>query len=132
MKLVKDILYQVNINAIYGGTDKIVSAVVFDSREVRKDNLFVAQRGLIFDGHEFIGKAIKMGATTIVCEEFPNELKPNITYVQVEDSNSALAIIASNFYDNPSSKLKLIGVTGTNGKTTIVSLLYALFLQCRI
>lgn len=127
MKLLKDILYKVGINAIHGVTDKMISAIVFDSRAVIQDNLFVAQKGLIFDGHKFINKAIEQCATAVVCEAFPNKLMSNITYIQVEDSSAALAIMASNFYDNPSSKLKLIGVTGTNGKTTITSLLYTLF-----
>ena len=127
MKLVKDILYKVSINTIKGSTDKMVNAIVFDSREVQQNTLFVAQKGLVFDGHQFIYKAIELGASVIICEELPKNLIENITYVEVGDSNSALAIIASNFYDNPSSKLKLIGITGTNGKTTIATLLYNLF-----
>ena len=127
MKLAKDILYKVSIDSIQGSTEKLISAIVFDSREVKQNTLFVAQKGLTFDGHQFISKAIELGATVIVCEEFPKNLIQNITYVKVLDSNSALAIIASNFYDNPSSKLKLIGITGTNGKTTIATLLYKLF-----
>ncbi len=116
MKVLKNILYKVCVNAIHGSTDKLVNAIAFDSREVQQNSLFVAQKGLLFDGHQFISKAIELGATVIVCEELPENLIQNITYIQVEDSNSALAIIASNFYDNPSSKLKLVGVTGTNGK----------------
>lgn len=127
MKLVKDILYKVAINSIQGSTEKMVTAIVFDSRKAQVDSLFVAQKGLVFDGHLFINKAIELGASVIVCEEFPKDLVDGITYVKVKDSNSALAIIASNFYDNPSSKLKLIGITGTNGKTTIATLLYNLF-----
>jgi len=127
LKLAKDILYKVSIDSIQGSTEKLISAIVFDSREVKQNTLFVAQKGLTFDGHQFISKAIELGATVIVCEEFPKNLIQNITYVKVLNSNSALAIIASNFYDNPSSKLKLIGITGTNGKTTIATLLYKLF-----
>ncbi len=127
MKVLKDILYKVSINTIQGSANIAVNAIVFDSREVKQNNLFVAQKGLLFDGHNFISKAIELGATVIVCEELPENLTQNITYVQVEDSNSALAVIASNFYDNPSSKLKLVGITGTNGKTTIATLLYNLF-----
>ncbi|WP_299528764.1 UDP-N-acetylmuramoyl-L-alanyl-D-glutamate--2,6-diaminopimelate ligase [uncultured Lutibacter sp.] len=127
MKVLKNILYKVSIDSIQGSTEKLVNAIVFDSREVKQNSLFVAQKGLLFDGHEFIEKAIELGAKVIVCEELPKNLIQNITYVQVEDSNSALAIIASNFYDNPSSKLKLVGITGTNGKTTIATLLYNLF-----
>ena len=127
MKSVKDILDKVVVNAIHGSTDLKVNAIVFDSRNVQKNCLFAAQKGLLFDGHQFIDKAIEQGATVILCEELPENLAKNITYIQVEDSNSALALIASNFYDNPSSKLKLIGITGTNGKTTVATLLYKLF-----
>lgn len=127
MKSVKDILDKVVVNAIHGSTDLKVNAIVFDSRNVQKNCLFAAQKGLLFDGHQFIDKAIALGATVILCEELPKNLAKNITYIQVEDSNGALALIASNFYDNPSSKLKLIGITGTNGKTTVATLLYKLF-----
>lgn len=127
MKLLKDILYKVSVNAVYGDTNVKVAQVDFDSRKVVKDSLFVAQIGNSVDGHLYIDKAISIGATTIICEELPIRLEANITFIQVEDSNKTLAIIASNFYDNPSSKLKLIGVTGTNGKTTVASLLYQLF-----
>ena len=127
MKSVKDILDKVVVNAIHGSTDLKVNAIVFNSRNVQKNCLFAAQKGLLFDGHQFIDKAIALGATVILCEELPENLAKNITYIQVEDSNSALALIASNFYGNPSSKLKLIGITGTNGKTTVATLLYKLF-----
>jgi len=126
LKLLKDILYKVSVNAVYGDTNVKVAQVDFDSRKVVKDSLFVAQKGISVDGHLYIDKAISLGATTIICEELPIHLEANITFIQVEDSNKTLAIIASNFYDNPSSKLKLIGVTGTNGKTTVASLLYQL------
>jgi len=127
LKLLKDILYKVNINTTLGSTNVLVDAVEFDSRKVKQNTLFVAQKGLIYDGNLFIDKAIELGANAVVCEDLPSNLNKKITYIQVEDANEALAIIASNIYDNPSSKLKLIGVTGTNGKTTIASLLYALF-----
>lgn len=127
MKTIKDILDKVVVKTIQGSTNLKVNAIVFDSRKVQKNCLFAAQKGLLFDGHQFIDKAIELGATAILCEEFPENLAKNITYIQVEDSNSALALIASNFYNNPSSKLKLIGITGTNGKTTVATLLYKLF-----
>jgi len=115
------------VNAVHGSTSVLVNAIEFDSRKVAANTMFVAQKGLVFDGHQFIDKAIELGAVSIVCEELPVDLVENVTYIQVEDADEALAIIASNFYNNPSSKLKLVGVTGTNGKTTIVSLLYSLF-----
>lgn len=127
MKEVKEIVYKVEVVAVYGPTNVVVNAVVFDSRQVQKNCLFVAQKGLVFDGHKFIDKAIELGALVVVCEKVPTVINPHVTYIQVKNSDSALAIIASNFYDNPSSKLKLVGVTGTNGKTTIASLLYKLF-----
>ncbi|MDV7187015.1 UDP-N-acetylmuramoyl-L-alanyl-D-glutamate--2,6-diaminopimelate ligase [Lutibacter sp. TH_r2] len=127
MKALTDILNNVNISTTYGSLDIAVSNVEFDSRKVVTDSLFVAQKGLVFDGHKFINKAIELGASVIVCEEIPSKIEEKITYVKVKDSNSALAIISSNFYENPSSKLKLIGVTGTNGKTTIATLLSELF-----
>lgn len=127
MKLLKDILYKVAVTAVYGSTDRLVNSIEFDSRKVDFTSLFIAQKGLVFDGHQFIDKAIELGATAIICEKLPSNLVKDITYVEVDNSNSALAIIASNFYDNPSSKLKLIGITGTNGKTTIATLLYNLF-----
>ena len=127
MKLLKDILYKTGLEEIKGTTNIAVSAVVFDSRSARKDCLFVATRGTSVDGHLFINKAIEGGANAIVCEEFPDEQFEHITYVKVKDASYALGIIASNFYDEPSTKLKLVGVTGTNGKTTTVTLLYNLF-----
>jgi UDP-N-acetylmuramoyl-L-alanyl-D-glutamate--2,6-diaminopimelate ligase len=104
-----------------------VKNIVFDSRKIKNKDVFIAQKGVSVDGHLYIDKAINLGANTIVCEDFPVDKKQNITYVKVADANVALAIMASNFYNNPSAKITLIGVTGTNGKTTIASLLYQLF-----
>ena len=127
MKILKDILYKVSVNTIYGDTNLEISQIDFDSRAVIEGSLFVAQKGVSVDGHLFIDKAIGLGATSVICEILPEKKQENITFIQVDDSNTSLAIIASNFYDNPSSKLKLIGVTGTNGKTTIAALLYQLY-----
>ncbi|MEZ7876554.1 MAG: UDP-N-acetylmuramoyl-L-alanyl-D-glutamate--2,6-diaminopimelate ligase [Polaribacter sp.] len=127
MKNLKDILYKVAITKVFGTTNVAVKNLVFDSRKIENEDVFIAQKGVSVDGHLYINKAIDLGATVIVCEDFPETQKDEITYVQVVDANTALAVMASNFYDNPSSKIPLIGVTGTNGKTTIASLLYQLF-----
>lgn len=127
MKNLKDILYKVAIEAVHGTTDIAINEIHFDSRKVSPNDVFVAIRGTVSNGHDFIEKAIQLGAKVIVCDTFPNEILPSITYIKVIDTNAALAFLATNFYDNPSSKLKLVGITGTNGKTTIASLLYQLF-----
>jgi UDP-N-acetylmuramoyl-L-alanyl-D-glutamate--2,6-diaminopimelate ligase len=127
MHELKDILYKVNITSASGDMGISLKGIAFDSRKVKKGFLFVAVKGTQSDGHEFIKAAIQKGATAIVCEKLPETLSANITYVTVKDSTKALGTIAANFYGNPSAKLKLVGVTGTNGKTTVVTLLYKLF-----
>lgn len=127
MILVRDILYKVTLEKVVGTTAAAIRGMHFDSREVGLDDVFIALRGTISDGHDYIKMACDKGAIAIVCEEIPKELINGITYIQVSDSQEALAIIAANYYENPSEKLKLIGVTGTNGKTTISTLLYLLF-----
>ena len=127
MKLLSEILYKVRLEEVVGSTHMAISSVVSDSRKVKKGCLFVASRGTAVDGHQFIEKAIEAGAIGIVCEEIPENKAEGITYVKVTDSTYSLGIIACNFYDNPSEKLKLVGVTGTNGKTTTVTLLFNLF-----
>ena len=129
MKGLKDILYKVQLLSTSGNPDVEVAGITMDSRQVKKDFAFVAIMGSASDGHTFIPKAIENGATVIICEEMPEELAGGISYVQVKDASKALGILASNFYDNPSSRLQLVAVTGTNGKTTIVTLLYQLFQQ---
>lgn len=128
MKGFQDILYQAGIIEVAGSLDKSISSIEFDSRKVKKGSLFIATKGTQVDGHDYIDKAIKSGAIAVVCEQMPADPLPNITYAITKNSSKALGQIASNFYDNPSDKLKLVGVTGTNGKTTIVTLLYQLFM----
>jgi UDP-N-acetylmuramoyl-L-alanyl-D-glutamate--2,6-diaminopimelate ligase len=126
MKL-KDILYKVAIEAVRGSTEISVNKIDFDSRKIADKDVFIAIRGSVSDGHDYIGKAIQLGAIAIVCDVFPETIEEKITYIKVKDTNSALAFMAANYFGNPSSALKLVGITGTNGKTTIASLLYQLF-----
>lgn len=127
MMVLKDILYKVTINAVVGSTSITVNKIEFDSRQIETNDIFVAISGTITNGHNYIEKAIKDGATAIICEALPENLQDNITYIEVVNSNQAMAIMANNFYGQPSENLKLVGVTGTNGKTTVSSLLYQLF-----
>ena len=127
MKLLKDILYKTPILDTIGNTNLAVSAIHFDSRKMSKESLFVAISGTVADGHQFIEQAIEKGARSIICEHLPEDRHEKVTYIQVKDSHLAMGIIASNFYDNPSEKLKLVAITGTNGKTTTSTLLHQLF-----
>jgi len=126
MKLLKDILYQVRIQSVNGTTNAAIQQIAFDSRKVSSFSLFVAIKGSLSDGHEFIDTAIAAGAAAVVCEVLPQKLVNDITYVQVDDSHEALGMMAANFFDHPSQALKLVGVTGTNGKTTCATMLYQL------
>jgi UDP-N-acetylmuramoyl-L-alanyl-D-glutamate--2,6-diaminopimelate ligase len=125
--LLRDVLYKVAIRSVAGSTDTEVKDIQIDSRKVKPGGLFIAVKGSGTDGHQFIDKAIENGAAIIVCEVLPASVKDNVEYVQVENSAAAAGYIAHNFFGHPTEKLKLVGVTGTNGKTTIATLLYKLF-----
>ena len=125
--LLSDVLYKVSLKLVDGNTSVEVKDLQIDSRKIKPGSAFVAIRGGVADGHQFIEKAIENGAAVIVCEELPVDKKEAVTYVQVENSAIAAALMANNFFRKPSEKLKLVGVTGTNGKTTIATLLYKLF-----
>ncbi|MEJ6979828.1 UDP-N-acetylmuramoyl-L-alanyl-D-glutamate--2,6-diaminopimelate ligase [Pedobacter sp. P351] len=127
MKNLKELLIGVSVLSQKGSAEIGVQSVCFDSRQIKSGSLFVAVSGTHTDGHIFIDKAIGLGASSVVCEEFPEHIVADVTYIQTKDSAQALGLIASNFYDNPSKNLKLVGITGTNGKTTVATLLYQLF-----
>ena len=127
MKILKDILYKVAIESVTGSTEIAINKIDFDSRKIESDDVFVAIRGSLSDGHDYIQKAIQLGAIAIICDTLPENTEKGITYIKVKDTNTAMAFMAANYFGNPSEKLKLVGVTGTNGKTTIASLLFQLF-----
>ncbi|MXO34729.1 UDP-N-acetylmuramoyl-L-alanyl-D-glutamate--2,6-diaminopimelate ligase [Apibacter sp. B3889] len=129
MKKLSDLLYKVSIEKLIGNVGSSIKNISFDSRKIESGYIFFAIKGYDLDGHKYIPQAITQGATVVVCEELPEELLDYVTYVQVKNSSIALGIVASNFYDNPSEKLTLAGITGTNGKTTTTTLLYNLFTQ---
>jgi UDP-N-acetylmuramoyl-L-alanyl-D-glutamate--2,6-diaminopimelate ligase len=127
LKKLKDILRNIEVQKWAGPKDITISDLSFDSRQIQPDQLFIAIKGTAVDGHKYIPAAIEKGAKVIVCEILPEKPEKNITYIKVNNPAKALGFLSSNFYDNPSEKLQLIGITGTNGKTTAVTLLYRLF-----
>jgi UDP-N-acetylmuramoyl-L-alanyl-D-glutamate--2,6-diaminopimelate ligase len=127
MKLLQDILFKVDLIEIAGSTNVAIPLVCFDSRDTTKDALFIAVKGTQSDGHDYINQAIEKGAVAIIAQELPNIKPPHVTFIKVNDSSKALAVIAANFYDNPSDEIELIAITGTNGKTSVATLLYNLF-----
>ena len=127
MMKIDEILTGIDIVSLSGTKNRVISGIEFDSRKVKKDSLFVAVKGYKSNGHDFIDSAISSGATAIICENLPKDADKNICWIKTDDSAKALGLAASNFYGNPSSSLKLVGVTGTNGKTTIATLLYRMF-----
>ena len=126
MKL-ENIIKAIKVLMIKGDTDKEIQGINIDSRLIREGHMFVAVKGTQSDGHDYIEKAIDNGASAVVCEDMPEDIKENVTYIQVKDSEVCVGKLATTFYNNPTSKLELIGVTGTNGKTTIATLLYNMF-----
>ena len=126
MKL-NELLINIKNADITGNADVEITGVNIDSRRIEEGHLFVAMRGTQVDGHRFIPKAIEQGAAAILCEELPETLSDGVTYVKVASTEDAVGPVATVFYGNPSEKLKLVGVTGTNGKTTIATLLYNMF-----
>jgi len=127
MKILNEILENVKILESHGNLNTQISSVSLNSKNIETHSLFVALKGNVIDGHIFIDEVITKGATVIVYEDDPRDFKNGITYIKVNDTHSAIGVISSNFYNNPSKKIKLVGVTGTNGKTTTVTLLHQLF-----
>lgn len=125
--LLKDILYKVHLRQVRGSTSIDVTGIAIDSRKVQPGAVFVAIRGVQSDGHDFIAKAVASGAAAVVCDEMPAEIKDGVTYLQVSDTQEAVAYMAHQYYGEPSLRVKLVGVTGTNGKTTIATVLFKLF-----
>ena len=121
------LLNRIPVLEISGSKTLEISEIVFDSRKAVENSLYVAVKGTVSDGHSFINAAIEKGAKAIVCEVLPENSKADITYIQVKDASKTLGQLASNFYGNPSEKLNLIGITGTNGKTSVTTLLFDIF-----
>ncbi len=127
MTVLKEIVYKVSLKSVSGNMDEDIKGIFVDSRNVQPGGLFVAISGTQVDGHQYIDNAIDKGAIAILSEYAPDILRPNVTYITVKNSAAAVGLVASNFYGNPSKKLKLVAITGTNGKTTTATLLYELF-----
>lgn len=129
MKTLASLLKSVNVKHLQGAADITISGITYDSREVVAGSLFFAVKGTRVDGHTFIGQVIEKGSTAIICETLPETINGQVTYIVVDDSSFASGVIASNWFNNPSEKLQLVGITGTNGKTTTVTLLFNLFME---
>ncbi|MCX6272916.1 MAG: Mur ligase domain-containing protein, partial [Bacteroidetes bacterium] len=127
MQILSDILYRAGLLEVIGSTSVSISSIQFNSEKVEPGCLFVAVKGIRVNGHDFIDQSVEKGAIAVLCETLPKTRKEGVTFIRVIDSMKALGQAASNFYDNPSEKLKLVGITGTNGKTTTVTLLYEVF-----
>ncbi|WP_018617945.1 UDP-N-acetylmuramoyl-L-alanyl-D-glutamate--2,6-diaminopimelate ligase [Spirosoma luteum] len=125
--LLKNLLYKIPLLATSGNMDAEVTSMIMDSRRVSPGCLFIALRGTVTDGHAFIDTAVSQGASAILCEELPASLSPDVAYVRVQNAARTMGLLAASFYEHPSSKLKLVGITGTNGKTSVATLLFRLF-----
>jgi len=125
--IITELLKRIPVLEIHGNDAREISELAFDSRKITENSLYVAVRGTVADGHSYIASSVEKGAKAVVCEDFPEILNEDVTYIKVKDSSKALGHLASNFYGNPSQKLKLIGVTGTNGKTSVSTLLFDVF-----
>ncbi|MGC5745077.1 UDP-N-acetylmuramoyl-L-alanyl-D-glutamate--2,6-diaminopimelate ligase [Chryseobacterium sp. NFX27] len=125
--IITELLKRIPVLEIHGDDSREITELVFDSRKITEGSLYIAVRGTVADGHSYIASSVEKGAKAVVCEEFPGTMDEGVTYIRVKDSSKALGYLASNFYGNPSQKLKLIGVTGTNGKTSVSTLLFDVF-----
>lgn len=125
--ILSELIARIKPVSICGSTDIEITGINIDSRRIKQGHIFVAMKGTQVDGHKFIGKAIELGAAAVLLEDMPDEIQDGVTYVQVESTEDCVGIVATTYFGNPSSKLKLVGVTGTNGKTTIATLLYNMF-----
>ena len=124
MKTLKELLYKVAINAVSGSTERLISGVTADSRNCGEGSLFVAIKGGLIDGHQFIDQVLEKGVVAVLCQHLPETLKEGINYIQTDNTRAALSRVASNWFDNPSASVKVVGITGTNGKTSVATLLY--------
>ena len=125
--ILSELIARIKPVSVCGSTDIEITGINIDSRRIKQGHIFVAMKGTQVDGHKFIGKAIELGAAAVLLEDMPEEIQDGVTYVQVESTEDCVGIVATTYFGNPSSKLKLVGVTGTNGKTTIATLLYNMF-----
>ncbi len=125
--LLKNLLYKIPLLATSGNMDTEVTSMTMDSRRVGSGCLFIALRGTVTDGHNFIDTVVSQGASAILCEELPAIMSPDVAYVRVQDTARSMGLLADRFYEHPSGKLKLVGITGTNGKTSVATLLFRLF-----
>lgn len=129
IKKISELLKGIEYDLVQGNLDHEVTGIELDSRKLQDGNLFVAIKGNAMDAHQFIPKAIDLGATAVFIEDIPEKLEEGINYIKVNSTSQSVGLLASNYYDNPSEKIKVVAITGTNGKTTVVTLLQNLFMK---